>query len=117
MQKMVLEQENERLFKENQEIKSEMETTELINNEQEIAAKISNEIILEKENQIINLNTSINSIKEQVLEFDRKKKEFEKVLADTKTENKIMREELGKMKNVNVDQLLEKSVILSGVNS
>jgi len=116
MQKMVLEQENQKLFKENHEIKSVMETTELIVNELENGDKISKEIILEKENQIINLNTSINCIKEKVLEFDRKEKAFEKVLADTKTENKIMREELGKMKNVNVDELLEKNVILFGVN-
>ena len=112
MQKMVLEQENNKILKESQDIKAEMETTELLVNELDQAAKIANDIILEKENLIVNLNNSMNTLKDNIRDFDRKEKNFEKVMTDTKAENKILRDQLTLLGNVNIDELLEKTVFI-----
>lgn len=105
-----LELENER--KEKEGLKAEIDTTEQLLQEYEDAQRISQDIIREKENSIVELNNSINKLKIVIEEMEKKQESFVKSYNQIKNENNILREEVKNSSNqsVNVDQILNKNV-------
>lgn len=111
-QKIAMELELEKERKEKEGLKLEIDTTEQLLQEYEDAQRISQEIIREKENSIIELNNSINRLKIFIEEFEKKNENLVKSYNQIKNENTILRDELRNSTNqsVNVDQILNKNV-------
>lgn len=113
-QKISIELELEKERKEKEGLKIEIDTTEQLLQEYEDAQRISQEIIREKENSIIELNNSINRFKIYIEEYEKKNENLVKSYNQIKNENTILRDELRNStnQNVNVDQILNKNVYI-----
>jgi chromosome segregation ATPase len=111
-EKLGLELELEKERKEKEGLKAEIDTTEQLLQEYEDAQKISQDIIKDKENQIIEVNNSMNKLKSTIEEFNKKEENLIKSYNQIKNENNILREEVRTSSNqsVNVDQILNKNV-------
>jgi chromosome segregation ATPase len=111
-QKISMELELEKERKEKEGLKVEIDTTEQLLQEYEDAQRISQEIIREKENSVIELNNSINRLKIYIEEYEKKNENLVKSYNQIKNENTILRDELRNStnQNVNVDQILNKNV-------
>ena len=111
-QKLGLELELERERKEKESLRIEIDTTEQLLLEYEDAQKISQEIIRDKENSIIELNNNLNKLKFVIEELGKKEENIIKSYNQIKNENTILREEVKTSSNqsINVDQILNKNV-------
>lgn len=109
-QKTLLEEELYRERQEKEAIRSEMETTDLLIQEYEDSNKISQDIIREKEDSILQINNTLNIYKQNIENSEAKEKQLLTVINDLKSQNKIIREELSKSNNINVDDLINKNV-------
>ena len=97
--------------REKDDLKIEIDTSEQLMQEYENAQKISADIIREKENNIIELNNTIMRLKNNSDDSGKKEENMIKAYNVIKNENQILKDEIGKNKNVNVDQILNKNVI------
>ena len=96
--------------REKDDLKIEIDTSEQLMQEYENAQKISADIIREKENNIIELNNTIMRLKNNSDDSGKKEENMIKAYNVIKNENQILKDEIGKNKNVNVDQILNKNV-------
>jgi len=98
-------------MKEDQDnFKNEIYTNDLLIEEYENTIKISNDLMTEKDNSILQINNTLSTFKQTLEDYEKKEKNLLNVITELKTENKIMREEISKVQNVNVDEILNKNV-------
>lgn len=109
-QKTQLEIDLTREKEENIMLKGEMDTNDLLIQELENAAKISNDLVREKENELLNYNSKFTSLHLKLEDNENKERQLLNVITDLKNQNKIIREEISKSKNINVDEILNKNL-------
>jgi hypothetical protein len=109
-QKTQLEIDLTREKEENIMLKGEMDTTDLLIQELENAAKISNDLVREKENELLTYNNKLSSLHLKLEDNENKERQLLSVITDLKNQNKIIREEISKSKNINVDEILNKNL-------
>lgn len=102
----------EDLYKEREEkgtIKYNLEMTELLVQELEASLNLSDKNIVDKENEIINLNSIIDTNRDQNKETEKQIDKYLKLISDLRKENKTIRNEISKMNNVNIEDILSKN--------
>lgn len=109
MEKTKLEEDLSKEREEKGNLRYEMETTEMLMMELETSVKISEKLLLEKDNEIINLNHMIEGNKQLAKSLEKKCDDYLNAISDLKKENKTIRQEISKMHNVNVEEILNKN--------
>lgn len=109
MEKTKLEDDLSKEREEKGNIRYEMETTEMLMLELETSVKISEKLLLEKDNEIINLNHMIEGNRELGKSLEKKCDDYLNAISELKKENKTIRHEISKMQNVNVEEILNKN--------
>jgi hypothetical protein len=117
-QKTDLEIELTALKAENEDLKNQLETEELINQELEASNKLSLDIIREKDDNIVRLSNTIEIYKNNVDDNEVKEKNLVSIIQDLKRQNYTLREELSKTQNsLNIDELINRNVILINIRT
>lgn len=108
MEKTQLEDDLAREKAEKSQLKYEMETNDMLIEELDQSNKLSEKMILEKEDEIIRLNNELNSIKADTKKTLKQFEDFNSLITKLKNDNNNLKEELGKNSNLNVDDILYK---------
>ena len=98
------------ITQERNSLKNELNTNDMLIEEYETAIKISSDFLREKDNSILQINNTLSLYKQNLEDAEKTEKNLLNVITDLKTQNQIMREEISKTQNIDVDEILNKNV-------